>query len=62
MYMSKDQDFLLYPFDTGEDPTCPRCGIIMLIAGAELNDGKAKVLTFRCGLCGHSERFLADED
>jgi hypothetical protein len=56
------QDLLLYPLDTGEDPSCPRCGAVMLLAGAELNNDQVKVVTFRCDQCGRSERFIVDED
>jgi ribosomal protein S27AE len=60
--MTHDQEFLLYPFDTGEDPACPRCGAVMLLAAAEVHNDRANILTFRCGLCGRSERFLQEEE
>jgi hypothetical protein len=60
--MPHDQEFLLYPLDTGEDPVCPRCGAVMSLAGAEVHNDRFSVLTFRCGLCGRSERFLCEED
>jgi hypothetical protein len=31
--MASDQEFLLYPLDTGEDPACLGCGTIMMVAG-----------------------------
>jgi hypothetical protein len=31
--MPSDQEFLLYPLDTGEDPACLGCRAIMMLAG-----------------------------
>jgi hypothetical protein len=31
-----DQEFLLYPLDTGEDPVCLGCGSQMTVAGHEV--------------------------
>jgi hypothetical protein len=33
--MSKDEEFLLYPLDTGDDPVCVACGKTMCIAAVE---------------------------
>ena len=33
--MPSDQEFLLYPLDTGEDPACLDCGTLMMVAGHE---------------------------
>jgi len=60
--MPHDQEFLLYPLDTGEDPACPRCGTVMLLAAAEVHNDRANILTFRCGRCGRSERLLHEEE
>jgi hypothetical protein len=38
--MSKDQDFLLYPLDTGEDPVCLGCGALMTLAGHAARETK----------------------
>jgi ribosomal protein S27AE len=46
--MPPDQEFLLYPLDTGEDPLCPRCHLPMLLAAHEARYGKPAFLTFRC--------------
>jgi hypothetical protein len=59
--MSKDEEFLLYPLDTGEDPVCLGCGAIMTVATQESRDAKPDFITFRCASCGRSERFLCDE-
>jgi ribosomal protein S27E len=56
-----DQEFLLYPLDTGEDPVCFSCGKIMSLATQEVREGKSDFLTFRCGSCGRSEKFICEE-
>jgi predicted RNA-binding Zn-ribbon protein involved in translation (DUF1610 family) len=60
--MPRDQEFLLYPIDTGEDPVCPRCGQVMLLASAEARKGKPDFLVFRCVRCGRSEKFICEEN
>jgi hypothetical protein len=60
--MPPDQEFLLYPLDTGEDPLCDRCRLPMLIAVHEVRDGKPDFLTFRCERCGSSEKFVCEDD
>ena len=60
--MPPDQEFLLYPLDTGEDPLCPRCHLPMLLAAREVRDGKPEFLTFRCEQCGRSEKFVCEND
>jgi peptide subunit release factor 1 (eRF1) len=60
--MPPDQEFLLYPLDTGEDPLCPRCHLPMLLAANEVRDGKPDFLTFRCEQCGRSEKFVCEND
>jgi DNA-directed RNA polymerase subunit RPC12/RpoP len=60
-HMARDEEYLLYPLDTGEDPVCLRCGSKMLLAGSEARPEKPTLLTFRCDRCGQSEKFLSDE-
>lgn len=57
--MSSDQEFLLYPLDTGEDPACLDCGAIMMMAGHEVRETKPDL--FRCQRCGRSEKYICDE-
>jgi hypothetical protein len=59
--MRPDQDFLLYPLDTGEDPSCLSCGAIMTLAAREAQEGKQGFMTFRCEKCGRTEKFIVDE-
>ncbi|WP_426615761.1 hypothetical protein [Bradyrhizobium sp. McL0616] len=59
--MSADQEFLLYPIDTGEDPVCISCGKTMLIANYETREGKPDFINFRCEHCGRSEKFICEE-
>jgi tRNA(Ile2) C34 agmatinyltransferase TiaS len=56
-----DQEFLLYPLDTGEDPVCLGCGSQMTVAGQEVRESKPDFITFRCPKCGRSEKFLLEE-
>jgi tRNA(Ile2) C34 agmatinyltransferase TiaS len=58
---ARDQHFLLYPLDTGEDPVCLGCGTQMTVAGHEARETKPDFITFRCPKCGRSERFLCEE-
>jgi hypothetical protein len=46
--MPNDQEFLLYPLDTGEDPECLDCA-------------KPDFITFRCKRCGRSEKYVCEE-
>ena len=59
--MSKDEVFLLYPLDTGEDPVCFGCATQMTLAGHEARETKPDFITFRCPKCGRSEKFLCEE-
>jgi predicted RNA-binding Zn-ribbon protein involved in translation (DUF1610 family) len=59
--MPVDQEFLLYPLDTGEDPACLACGKTMLLAAHETREGKPDFVTFRCEQCGRSEKFISEE-
>jgi hypothetical protein len=59
--MPSDQEFLLYPLDTGEDPACLHCGTVMMLAGQEVRETKPDFITFRCERCGRSEKYLCDE-
>jgi hypothetical protein len=56
-----DQEFLLYPLDTGEDPVCLGCGSQMAVAGHEVRETKPDFISFRCLHCGRSEKFLVEE-
>jgi hypothetical protein len=38
--MPGDQEFLLYPLDTGDDPACLDCGTLMMVAGHEVREAK----------------------
>jgi hypothetical protein len=60
--MPPDQEFLLYPLDTGEDPLCPCCHLPMLLVAREVRDGKPDFLTFRCEQCGGSEKFVCENE
>jgi hypothetical protein len=59
--MARDEEYLLYPIDTGDDPVCLRCGSKMLLAGSGVRPENPTLLTFRCDRCGQSEKFLSDE-
>ena len=59
--MPGDQEYLLYPLDTGEDPACLRCGTIMGLAGHEVRETKPDFISFRCAKCGRSEKFICEE-
>ena len=61
MMAADDQQFLLYPLDTGEDPVCLGCGVQMTIAAHEARDAKPDFITFRCPSCGRSEKFVCQE-
>jgi hypothetical protein len=60
-HMARDEEYLLYPLDSGDDPVCLRCGGKMLLASSEARPEKPNLLTFRCDRCGQSEKFLSDE-
>jgi hypothetical protein len=59
--MPSDQEFLLYPLDTGEDPVCLGCGTLMGLAGHEVREFKPDFITFRCKSCGRSEKFVCED-
>ena len=59
--VAADQEFLLYPLDTGKAPSCPLCGQLMWLSSREARDDKPDFLTFRCGRCGRSEKFICEE-
>ncbi len=56
--MRTDQDFLLYPLGTEEQPLCPACGEPMMIALHEARSDRPDFSTFRCQDCTRSERFV----
>jgi hypothetical protein len=41
--MARDEEYLLYPIDAGDDPVCLRCGSKILLAGSKARLGKAHV-------------------
>jgi hypothetical protein len=45
--MARDEEYLLYPIDTGDDPVCLRCGSKMLLAGSGVRPENPTLLTFR---------------
>jgi tRNA(Ile2) C34 agmatinyltransferase TiaS len=60
--MIQDQDFPLYPLDTGGDPVCPECGTPMGMATREAKeDGTPEFIAFRCEQCGRTEKFVSEE-
>ena len=59
--MPADEEFLLYPLDTGDDPACPGCGTVMTVASHEVRETKPNFITFRCGFCGRSEKYACEE-
>jgi hypothetical protein len=46
--MPSDQEFLLYPLDTGEDPACLGCGALMVMAAHEVRASDPDFISFRC--------------
>jgi RNase P subunit RPR2 len=59
--MPDDQEYLLYPLDTGEDPVCLGCGTLMEMADYEVRENKPGFINFRCKSCGRSEKFVCDD-
>ena len=59
--MPREQEFLLYPLDTGENPPCPDCGTSMMLAGHEVRETEPDFITFRCKGCGRSEKFVRED-
>lgn len=58
--MRIDQEFLLYPLGTEEQPDCPACGKPMTIALHEARKGDPDFATYRCQACTRSERFVVE--
>lgn len=58
--MRIDQEFLLYPLGTEEQPDCPACGKPMTIALHEARKGDPDFATYRCQTCTRSERFVVE--
>ena len=56
--MRTDQDFLLYPLGTEDQPHCPACGKPMTLALHEARTDRPDFSTFRCQACTRSERFV----
>jgi hypothetical protein len=59
--MPSDQEFLLYPLDTGEDPACLGCGALMVVAAHEVRAPDPDFISFRCLSCGQSEKFICED-
>ena len=59
--MPDDQEYLLYPLDTGDDPVCLGCGTLMGVAAHEVRENKPDFISFRCKSCGRSEKFVYDD-
>ena len=59
--MPVDEEFLLYPADTGEDPACLECGKTMVLATRGARQGKPDFVIFRCEHCGRTEKFICEE-
>ena len=59
--MKPDQDFLLYPLATDEQPECPACGKPMTVAMHEARIDRPDFSTFRCPACMRSERFVFED-
>ena len=57
---TRDQEYLLYPLDTGEDPVCLACGKIMSVAAVEERGEFPSFITFRCMHCGRTEKFICE--
>ena len=62
MIAGRDEEYLLYPLDTGEDPVCPACGKTMSIAAVEDRGETPSFITFRCLHCGRTEKFICEGD
>lgn len=58
--VTHNQEFLLYPLDTGEDPACLGCGAIMMVAGQEVGGTNSDFITFRCERCGRTEKYMCE--
>jgi hypothetical protein len=61
MPVAREQEFLLCPIDSGEDPACLACGKPMMLAGQESREAKPAFMSFRCLQCGRSERFICEQ-
>jgi hypothetical protein len=59
--MARDQEYLLYPVDTGDDPRCPSCGEVMKLFSHDAREDKPDILTFSCARCERSERLLCEK-
>jgi hypothetical protein len=57
----REQDFLLYWLDTGENPACPSCGVAMQLVAAEVRDREPGFLTFQCTRCSRCVRGIHND-
>jgi hypothetical protein len=55
-----EEEFLLYPLDTGEDPACLPCAVKMVLSVHEMRTNKPDFLTFRCPQCGKTEKYVTE--
>jgi hypothetical protein len=58
--MSKDEEFLLYPLDTGKAPICRTCEKMMSVASVEERGHSPSFVTFRCIHRGRTEKFICE--
>ena len=59
--MPSNDDFLLYPLDTGKNPVCAECGAVMMLAGQEVREAKPNFIIFRCTTCARLEKYICEE-
>ena len=60
MTVRRDEEYLLYPLDTGVDPACLECGKTMSVAAIEERGEAPSFITFRCMHCGRTEKFACE--
>jgi hypothetical protein len=53
--MSKDEEFLLYPLDIGEDPVCLSCSAVMTVVAREARETEPDFITFRARTVGSEQ-------
>jgi hypothetical protein len=60
MTVRREEQYLLYPLDTGDDPACLACAKTMLVAAIEERGEEPNFITFRCEQCGRTEKFVCE--